>query len=134
MKKVLRLFFISLLALWLTSELITGFTYRGGLTTLIWAAGIFAAMNLFVRPLLRLFFLPLNVVTMGFFSWVVNIIVLYLLTIVVTQVKVRPFDFPGMNYQGFTVPAMHIGFLGAFVVATFTISFIESFFNWLAKS
>ena len=133
MKRVLRIFLISLLALWLTAQLVAGFSYEGGFQTLILAAGAFTALNLLVRPILRLFFLPLNLLTLGLFSWVVNIAVLYLLILIIPQIKITPFDFVGFSRQGFTAPAMHFSFLATLVLSSFAISFISSFLNWLAK-
>lgn len=133
MKRVLRLFFISLFALWLTPKLVAGFSYSGGFQTLVWAAGIFTLINLFVRPFLRLFFLPLNILTLGLFSWAANVLVLYLLMLIVQQIKIVAYDFPGFSWQGFTIPPMHLSFLFALIISSFVISFISSFLNWLAK-
>lgn len=133
MKRVLRLFFISLFALWLAPKLVTGFSYSGGFQTLAWAAGIFTLINLFVRPFLRLFFLPLNILTLGLFSWAANVLVLYLLMLVVHEIKIVAYNFPGFSWQGFTIPSMYISFLFALIISSFVISFISSFLNWLAK-
>lgn len=133
MKRVLRLFLISLFALWLTSQFVAGFSYGGKTETLIWATVTFTAINLFVRPVLRLFFLPLNMLTLGLFSWVVNVLVLYLLILIIPQIKITAFDFPGFSWQGLIIPAMHVNFLFTLIVSSFVISFISSFFDWLIK-
>ncbi|MDP3998840.1 MAG: phage holin family protein [bacterium] len=133
MKRILRIFLISVFALWLTARLIDGISIEGGNQTLFFAAAVFTAINLFIRPLLRLLFLPLNLLTLGMFSWVANLLVLYLLVLIVPQVKISPFDFPGFLWSGFTVPAMHLNFIFALAVSSFLISFISSFLNWLAK-
>lgn len=133
MKRILRIFLISIFALWLTSKLVQGFSYGGSNETLVGAAAAFTAINLFVRPILRLFFLPLNLLTLGLFSWVVNVLVLYILTLIIPAIKITAFDFPGFSWQGLILPTMHFNLLFAFVVSSFVISFISSFLNWLAK-
>lgn len=132
MKRIIRIFFISLLAIWLAAKIIGGFSYEGGSQTLILAAAAFTVINIFIRPLLRLFFLPLNVLTLGLFSWVVNVLVLYLLVLIIPQVNIQAFDFPGFSRQGFVIPAMRLTFLTTLIVSSFVISGISGFFNWLA--
>lgn len=132
MKRIIRIFFVSLLAIWLAAKLIGGFSYEGGPQTLILAAAAFTVINIFIRPLLRLFFLPLNILTLGLFSWVVNVLVLYLLVLIISQVNIQAFDFPGFSRQGFIIPAMHLTFLATLIVSSFVISGISGFFNWLA--
>lgn len=133
MKRVLRLFLISFVALWLTAQVIKGFIYTGGFPTLVLAAAVFTIINLLVRPILRLFFLPLNLITLGLFSWIINVLALYLLVLVIPQIKISAFDFPGYGWQGFLIPAMHLNFFLTLVVSSFFISLTASFLNWLAK-
>lgn len=133
MKRILRLFFISLLALWLTTKVVAGFSYTGGFQTLILATAAFTLINLFIRPILRLFFLPLNFLTLGLFSWVVNVAILYILVLIIPQIKISAFDFPGFSWEGFTIPAVHLSFWLVLIITSFVISFISSFLNWLAK-
>lgn len=133
MKRILRIFFIGLLALWLTEKVAEGFSLSGGLQTLVLAAAAFTLLNLFVRPILRLFFLPLNIITLGLFSWVVNVLVLYLLVLIIPQIKIQAFDFPGFSQVGFVIPPLHFTFFLTLVLSSFIISFIAGFFNWLAS-
>lgn len=133
MKRILRIFLISILALWLTAKLVQGFSYGGGNETLVGAAAAFTGINLFIRPILRLFFLPLNLLTLGLFSWVVNVLVLYILILLISQIKISAFDFPGFGWRGFAIPPMYVSFLFSLIISSFVISFISSFLNWLAK-
>lgn len=133
MKGLIRTFFISLYSLWLAPSVVLGFSYSGGTRTLVLAAAAFTAINLFVRPIIRLFFLPLNLLTLGFFSWMVNVIVLYILITLIPQIKIVAFDFPGFSGNGFIIPPMHLSFIFALIASSFVISFISSFLNWLAK-
>lgn len=133
MKGLIRSFFISFYSLWLTPNVVLGFSYSGGIRTLFLAAAAFTGINLFIRPIIRLFFLPLNLLTLGLFSWIVNVLVLYILIRLISQIKIVAFDFPGFSWSGFVIPPMHLSFIFALIVSSFVISFIFSFLNWLAK-
>jgi len=65
------------LALWLTSQLFGGIVVADARALLIAALAI-AALNVLVRPLLFLVTLPLTVVTLGLFVFIINGIVLKL--------------------------------------------------------
>jgi putative membrane protein len=62
---------ISALGLWLAQALIPGVEIRGTGTLLV-AALLLGFVNAFVRPLVILLTLPITVLTLGLFLWVVN--------------------------------------------------------------
>lgn len=63
------------LAVWLAAELIEGIHLEGTVNTLIVAA-ILGLLNLYVRPILVLFSLPITILTLGLFLIVINAILL----------------------------------------------------------
>lgn len=133
MKKLLRSILINVYAFWLTSLAIAGFSYNGGWQTLVLAAIIFGVLNLLVRPLVKLFLLPINLLTLGLFGWLVNVLMLYLLTLLVPKIEIEAFDFPRFTYQGFIIPALSISRFYCAILASFLISIISGFLHWLAK-
>ena len=51
--------------------------------TLIIAGIVLTLLDKLLRPLLKILFLPINIVTLGFFSLVINVFILYLATYLV---------------------------------------------------
>jgi putative membrane protein len=133
MKRLLRAVIINAAALWLTSQTIEGFSYSGGSKTIGLAAISFGVINLFVRPAVKIFLLPINLLTLGLFGWLINVLMLYLLTLVVSQIKISAFSFSGLEYNGFVIPQIEISTLTTAVLASFLISSLSTFFHWLAK-
>ena len=131
MKFILRSVVINTIAIWITSRLVAGLSYGGSLTTLLVAALAFGLINIFVRPLLKIIMLPINLLTLGLFSWLINVLILYLTTLVVAGLTLHPFDFYGLGYRGFSVPATHISLLGTAILASFGISLIGRLLYWL---
>ena len=132
-KKYLRLYLINLAALASTAYIITGVSYRGGFRSLVWITLIFLLVETFLKPLAKLFLLPINLLTLGTFRWVINVLVLYAVTKITPELIVKGFYFEGFNYQGFSLPAMNISLFWAFVLASFSISLISATFIWLIK-
>jgi putative membrane protein len=88
-------------ALWVTQALVPGITFRGSLVTLIVAGAIWGLFNLIVRPIALILSIPLLILTLGLFYFVLNGILLW----------VASFFLPGYDVAGL-IP----GILGALVM------------------
>lgn len=133
MKRLVRIFLFSLFSLWLTPNLIEGFKITDGVETYALAAAALAFIYLFIKPILRLFFLPINLASLGLLSWVVNVAVLYLLTLIVPQIKISAWNFPGASFEGFIVPPYHFNQITTFIFVSFVLSFTINFLSWLSR-
>ncbi len=78
---------LNALALIITAYIVPGIKVDA-FTTAILAAIVIAVINTFVKPILLLLTLPLTVLTLGLFLFVVNAIVLRLTTLVVSGFQV----------------------------------------------
>lgn len=133
MKRLLRLFLINYLSLWLAAKIIPGIEFLGGIKTIILATLSLTIINQFVKPLIKLLLLPINFLTLGAFRWLINVLALYLVTLVVPQFEIVSFVYPGTDYQGFIVPMMEISVFWVYVLTSFVISIFSTFFAWVAK-
>lgn len=131
MKTILRRTFLNSFSLWLTSLVATGLTIHGGLTTLALGGFVMLLIQKFVKPILQVITLPLNIITLGFFSWVLNVLSLYLLTIFVQEIKVLAFTFSGANLAGFIIPKLEFNQLTAFVAVSLTLTVIQKLIDWV---
>lgn len=77
MKLILRIL-INAIAIWLTSYLIPGFNLSGDWVNLLIVAVIFGLVNALIRPIVKLLTLPINVMTLGLFTLVINTLMLML--------------------------------------------------------
>lgn len=133
MKTLLRHILVNLLGIYLASLFVTGLSWRGDIKILLMAAVALGLINLLVRPVVKLITLPINLFTLGLFSLVINALMLYLVTLVVPQFTVNAFYFRGLDVGVLIIPALSIGRLPAFVVASGAISVVSTFINWLVS-
>lgn len=133
MKTLLRYFLINLVALWITTKAITGLTYTGGVKSLILGGLAFMLINLILVPLLRVLLLPLNLLTLGIFAWITNVLALYALVTVIPEFKLLPYVFSGLSYNGFNIPPYEMSPFLVAVVASLMIGIITHFLQWLAR-
>ena len=71
MKGFVYRFLVNALALAVTAWIVKGIQINGVLS-LFFAAMVLGVLNAFVRPVFLVFTLPLNILTMGFFTLVIN--------------------------------------------------------------
>lgn len=133
MKGLLKSIVINSTAFYIASAVVKGFQFTGGLPTLIIAGITFALINALVKPLISLFLLPFNLITLGFFAWIINVIMLHILTLIIPEIKIIAWQFTGLTYQGFVIPPISFSSLQTLIIASFFISIITSTLRWLAK-
>jgi putative membrane protein len=63
---------INAAALWVATQFVPGLSYQGSWTSLFLVALVFGVLNASVRPLLKLLTLPLLILTLGLFTFVIN--------------------------------------------------------------
>lgn len=81
MKLVMRLF-TSTLAVIISAYLLKGITINSTKTALI-AAIVLGTLNVFIKPILVLITLPINIVTLGLFTLVINVTLVMLVSYIV---------------------------------------------------
>jgi len=133
MKTILRSFAIYLLALYFIPQIVPGFTIYGGFPTLIVGSIALALMSLILKPILNIISFPINLLTMGLFSIIVNAIILYLLTILVPNITVQPFTYPRAHIYGFITPNIAFDTFFAYTFSAFILSCINTIIRWLIQ-
>ncbi len=131
MKTLLRYFLINLVSLYTATRLIPGLTYTGGIKSLLLGAFAFMLINFIMVPLLKILFLPLNLLTVGLFSWLINVLALFALTTIVSDFQLLPYSFQGLYISGFNIPAVDLSPFLVAVAASFVIGVITHFLQWL---
>lgn len=131
MKTILRSIAIYLLALYFIPQIVPGFTINGGFITLLIGSIVLALMSLILKPILNIISFPINMLTMGLFSIIVNAIILYILTILVPNITVQPFTYPQSHFYGFITPTIPFNTFFAYSFSAFILSCINSIIRWL---
>lgn len=118
-------------ALWLVSQAITGLQITGGWQSYLAAGIALWLIHLIIKPVLSLISLPLMIATMGFFSVLLNALLLYLLTLIVTQVRIVSYTFAGIEYNGFRIPELAFNGFFTTLLSAFAIALVIGFIDWL---
>lgn len=74
-------------ALLATAYIVPGF-HVDNFTTAILAAIVLAVVNTFIKPILSFLTLPLTIITLGLFAFVINAVILFIVSAVVTGLRI----------------------------------------------
>ncbi len=96
-------------AVFATTYIVSGITLSPVIATALIVGACLTLFNMFIKPIISILTLPLNIVTLGLFSLVVNGLL---------------FWFLGTVIKGFTVSTFLAAFVGAILV---------SVINWILK-
>ncbi len=133
MKSLLRNTLINSLSLFILAQIVPGLTIHGGFLTFVAGGLALSLLFLIVKPILNLVSLPFNLVTLGLFSFLINAIIFYLLTVFVTSITITSFTFPGFSFSGFMAPKIFFNTFFAFIIVALLQSLIVNFLSWLIK-
>jgi len=99
--------------LWLVSQIVSGF-YIKDLSSLIVGTVILAIVNTFLKPVLILFSLPISLLTLGLFIFIINALLLELVAFIV----------PGFTIANFWPTA---------ILSAILLTIVSTFLNYFVK-
>ena len=111
---------INAAALWVAIQLVAGIDHTGSWWSLMFTALVFGLLNASVRPLLKLLSLPILILTLGLFIFVINALMLLLTGWVSGQLGL-----------GFHVEGFWAAFLGGLIISI--VSLMLSIFTGARK-
>lgn len=59
-------------ALWLAAWIVPGIELSDEIATILWVALVFGIINMFIKPVVKLLTLPMLLITLGLFAFVIN--------------------------------------------------------------
>jgi putative membrane protein len=110
MRRILFKWLINALALLVTTYLVNGIQVTGA-PALFMAAALLGILNAFIRPIFIILTLPINIITLGLFTLIINGAMLW---------------FVSLTIKGFVIQGFWPAVIGALI-----ISIVSWLFNWL---
>jgi putative membrane protein len=102
---------VTVFAFWVAVQLLSGMSFTGNLGNWVVVGIIFGLVNGVIRPIVKLLTLPINLVTLGLFTLVVNALMLWLTS---------------WLSAALTVDGFITAFLGAII-----IGLVSTVLNWI---
>lgn len=124
MRHLFRVFIFSFFALFITSFWNGGFILPDDSATFVKAALALTILFVLVRPLMKIVFLPLNLLTFGLFSFILYLFFLHVLASGYGFFTIKAWEFEGFTFSFLTVPKTTISYIYNLVLSSFSLSSI----------
>lgn len=124
MRRILQQLVMSLIALTFTSTVFSGLQIQGGLSGLLFASFLLVVGFMILRPILTILTLPISVLTLGFFSTIVTVIVIFVIALLDKNFIVSPFHFPGLGISSFVTPSFEANIFLSYILISVTIQLV----------
>ncbi len=126
---LLRNIVASGVALFAVTWLIPGISYGSDVRVLVAAALVFALFQTIVKPILGFIAAPVNFLTLGLVSVLINIGLFYAVSYLVPAFSFSSFEFAGLAVGEFSVPAVLVPEYATVVLGSFAVSLVFAFFG-----
>ncbi len=100
MKSVIRSILVTIFSILVLSWLFPQVSVANTVT-LIMAGIVLALLNMVLRPFLKILFLPINLITLGIFGWVINVLIVYLALWLVPGFSIQEISILGFELNQF---------------------------------
>lgn len=109
MRYLLKKYFIVTIAIYSLIQFIPGFTVTNSWAGLFYSSLILGILMFIAKPLVDLIMLPINILSLNIASWLLNILIVYIWSLLAKDVSFTVWNFPGINAGPITVSPFLMG-------------------------
>lgn len=124
MKSIARQFLAVIFALFVTSQVFSGLIIKGGFPGFLYATVLLTIGLVIIRPILNVITLPLSIITLGLFSALSILFILFIITKIDPNFIITSFTFKGFKFMTYTIPTFKANFLLSYVLISATIQLV----------
>ena len=130
-KVIIQNLICNVIGIWVADQLLKGLSIKQDYYTYFFLAGALIFLNIAIKPALKMISFPINLLTLGFFSYVINAFVLYLAILFVDGVVVNggKINYSLVSFIPINFPEIELSKIFTILVASLLISSV----NWLLK-
>jgi uncharacterized membrane protein YvlD (DUF360 family) len=131
MRHLLKKYLVTIVSIYLLLQLIPSFKINGGLGGLLYSSLILSLLTYMVKPILNLVLLPINVITLNLSSWVLNILIFLLWTILMKNVIIANWAFKGTNSGIIKIDPVFFPSWQLIIILSILFVFLSKFIYWV---
>jgi len=132
MKRYIRILFFNLIILWALAGIIPEITYNS-FQTLATSTLILSLLQVLVLPVVKLLFMPIQLLSFGMLRWVPALIILFLFSWLSVGYTISAITIPAIEYQQLRLPAIHLGTITSLMLFGILYSYLNRAFQWILK-
>lgn len=130
MKHYLRIIVSTTVVFYATTMLMEGAIELGtDPKNILFVIGGLIIISQLINPIFSLILLPINHLTFGIFSYVLNVALFFILPHFLSGFSINAYDFPGADINGFILPAVALTQVSTVLVVSAAITIIQKFLH-----
>lgn len=134
MRKIIVKILATAASFYVAQYFLSGIHLQNNWQAYLVASLVFVVFNFILSPIIKILLLPINLLTLGLFRWVTNVLVLYLFDLLYDGISITSFDFTGYNSSLISLPAGHLALFWVLVLSSFLMSLTYSIITGLFQS
>lgn len=131
MKKIFRRLFFNLSGIAILAYWIEAISYQDSLRVLLAAGVVFSLIDMVIKPIVKAVLLPINLVTLGLFGWLVEVLVLYSTEALVAGFEIGAYNLGPATVWLFRLPKIVLSEFWGVVVAAIGLKLIKKIMSKL---
>ena len=132
-KRILKYTLLFSFDLVLVNEIWGNLVFLHRTQTVVYVAAVLTIFELFLKPVLKILLLPVNLLTLGSIRVIINTLGLYLAVFILTDFRLRPILISSFNWQGFTIPDLRFVGFWSYLTTSLTLGLLFYFFNLILE-
>jgi len=134
MKSIAKSVVFSYIALILSKNVVNGFSFGSNeLKSLALVLIALSLLNMFMVPIFKLISLPFSGIVFIFFSFMLNLITLYVLTVLIPDFKMVASNLPQLRILGFVIPSRNLTLFWSAILSSLVFTLVYGFFDWMSR-
>lgn len=125
MRHYIKAIIISAIAFYAAYSLIPTISIGSDPKNILFIIGGLLIMSEAVHPIFSLILLPINHLTFGLASIILNVALIYIFINFLPGFSIGAYNFPGGSINGFILPATHLSVTASIIAASTTITFVQ---------
>lgn len=133
MKFLIKKYLLAAASLFILTQIIPAIKINGSWSGLFYAAFILSVLFYMAVPMLNLVMLPINLITLNLSSWIIQIAIFYLWTLITNVVSISSWQFPGISFGPITLSSFDLVKWQVTMVAAIVYILTNKSLQWLLK-
>lgn len=133
MRKIILKILATSASFYVASYFLSGVQIEPTWSSYLIASLVFVIFNFLLTPIIKLLLLPINLLTLGLFRWLTNVLVLYLFDLLYDGLTIVGFNYPGYTSPIISLPTGYLNLFWVLVLSSLfmslTYSLISSLFG-----
>ncbi len=131
MKRIFRYWAIVAFSLLISQQIGHSLIFGNHYLTVAKVALFLTFFEYFLKPLVKLLLLPVNILTLGTLRWIVDVLALFLAVTFVANFRVRDFVFSGLQLPNLVISPFSFHGFWSYVATAFWLNLIIAVLRWL---